>query len=381
MEVRFAIMLPRSSNTQGLAWSHILSDVCALFFFAPLFATEPKKWLEQEIRGGNFLNCPSVNIMEAKLKMKRILVISIVTLICVFVLFFSLVAQEKAETLEKTFSIDGSQPVFLEFKDVDGNLKLSGSEGNLVQVKVKKEVDTKDLKRAAKLLRETEIEFSQNGNSISIEVKYPKIKGVFFWLRDYERVKVSTEIVLPLKSNLRCTLVDGSISGEKVQGEMNLKTVDGTIRLTDAEGTIQAKTVHGRIILKNIKGKVDANTTDGDITLSGRIKALSLETTDGDITAEVMSQSQMEADWLVKTTDGDVDFYMAPDFSADFLLQTDDGHIDCHLPLTFTETISEKKLSGKIGQGGYILKIKTGGGTISLGKLFSPEFPSAVSHE
>jgi DUF4097 and DUF4098 domain-containing protein YvlB len=319
--------------------------------------------------------------MEAKYKMKRIYSILCMILFCLISLCFSLAAQEKAETLEKIFSIDGSQPVFLEFKDVDGNLKFSGSEVNLVQVKVKKEVDTRDLKRAGRLLRETEIEFSQNGNSISIEVKYPKIRGVFFWFRDYERVKVSTEIVLPLKSNLHCTLVDGSVSGEKVQGEMNLKTVDGTIRLTDAEGTIQAKTVDGRIILKNIKGKVDAATTDGDITFSGRIKALSLETTDGDITAEIAPQSQMEADWLVKTTDGDVDFYTAPDFSADFLLQTDDGHIDCHLPLTFTETISEKKLSGKIGQGGYLLKIKTGGGTISLGKLFSPEFPSAVSHE
>jgi hypothetical protein len=319
--------------------------------------------------------------MEAKFKMKRIYYILCMILICLFSFSFSLIAQEKAENLEKIFSIDGSQPVFLEFKDVDGNLKFSGSEGNLVQVKVKKEVDTRDLKRAGRLLRETEIEFSKNGNSIRIEVKYPKIRGVFFWFRDYERVKVSTEIVLPLKSNLHCTLVDGSASGEKVQGEMTLKTVDGTIRLTDVEGTIQARTVDGRIILKNIGGKVEASTTDGDITLSGRIKALSLETTDGDITAEIAPQSQMGLDWLVTTTDGDIDFFVASDFSADFLLQTGEGHIDCHLPLTFTETISEKKLSGKIGQGGHLLTIKTGGGTISLGKLFSPELPSAPSHE
>jgi hypothetical protein len=37
---------PRSSNTQGLAWPHLLSDVCALFCFTPLFATESErtKW-------------------------------------------------------------------------------------------------------------------------------------------------------------------------------------------------------------------------------------------------------------------------------------------------------------------------------------------------
>jgi DUF4097 and DUF4098 domain-containing protein YvlB len=300
--------------------------------------------------------------MEVPMK-KPLLVLSII-LATLFLFFFSLAAGQKDGSIEKTFSVDGSRPVFLEFKDVDGDLWFSVTEENLVRVKVKKEVDVRNDRKAAELLEETKVVLTQNGNSVRVEIKYPKIRGILFWFRETRRVRVSTEILVPANSNLNCTVVDGSITGEKVRGELAIQSVDGSIRLSDIQGTIRTNSTDGRIILKNIDGRVEAESTDGDIQISGRINGLRVESVDGDVNVEIAPQAAMDTAWMIETVDGDVTLSLPGDFSADFLLQTNDGHIDCAVPTALSNVVTERKMAGKINQGGKLLTIRTGDGGI-----------------
>lgn len=294
---------------------------------------------------------------------KPLLVLSII-LAMLFLFFFSLAAGQKDEIIEKTFPIDGSRPVSLEFKDVDGSLWFSVTEENCVRVKVKKDVDVRNEREAAELLEETKVELTQNGNSVRVEIRYPKIWGILSWFRENRRVRVSTEILLPANSNLNCTVVDGSISGERVRGEVAVKSVDGPIRLTDIRGTIRTKATDGRTVLENIDGRVEAESTDGDIQIAGRISGLRVETVDGDVNVKIAPQATMDTAWTIETVDGDVELTLPKDFSADFLLQSGDGHIDCAAPMAVSSLITERKISGKINQGGKLLTVRTGDGGI-----------------
>jgi hypothetical protein len=46
---------PRSSNTQGSAWPHLLSEFCALFCFTPLFVIETAYTKEEAEQVGKYM--------------------------------------------------------------------------------------------------------------------------------------------------------------------------------------------------------------------------------------------------------------------------------------------------------------------------------------
>jgi hypothetical protein len=179
--------------------------------------------------------------------------------------------------------------VSLEFHDVDGNLTFSPSGDNTIRIKIKKEIRSHNARRAERLFRDTTVDFSQNGNSLVIRIRYPHWRGFFFWIGDFQRVKVTSEIFLPENSRLKVDLVDGEVRGSGLKGEMNLKTVDGDIRLSQIQGTIQAKTTDGEIDFKDIDGRVLADTVDGRMAIAGALKELRLKSTDGDIRVDCSS--------------------------------------------------------------------------------------------
>jgi hypothetical protein len=298
--------------------------------------------------------------------MRKIALFSCLLGLIVLALPSFLAAQGKSEVIEKTFPMDISRPVSLEFHDVDGNLTFSPSGDNTIRVKIKKEVRSTSDRRAERLFRDTTVDFSQSGNSLVIRIRYPRWRGFFFWFGDFNRVKVTSEVFLPENSNLRVDLVDGDVRGSGFKGEMDLKTVDGDIRLSQIQGTIRAKTTDGDIDFKDIAGRVLADTVDGDVAIAGTFKELRLESTDGDIRVDCSPSSAMEKDWEIRTVDGDIELSLPSDFSADLSIQTRDGRIRTEIPVAVTKEISKKRLSAKLNNGGPLFSIRTGDGDISL---------------
>ena len=298
--------------------------------------------------------------------MKKAFILVFLTLLLPFLLASFLSAKEKTETFEKSYPVDRSRPVFLEFYDVDGDLSLGCWEENRVQIRVTKKINLSSERRAERLLRETEVDISHRGNSLKVEIRYPAMEGFFFWLRDYERVRVLTEIMLPSNTSITCAMEDGSVYGEKVKGEMDFRLEDGTIRLNEAEGSLRASTSDGRVILRDFRGEVEAKSEDGDISVSGQITKLTLKTEDGDITVNLAPQSSMAEDWIISTEDGDVEVSLPSSFSADILFETEDGEIECQVPFVFSKQVSERKVSGRINQGGRLFRIVTEDGDVLL---------------
>ena len=174
-------------------------------------------------------------------------------------------AQDQVQTMEQTYRVDPGKPIDLVFKDVDGLLILRPSADNTISVKVRKEALTKDAKKAARILRETVVDLAQKENTVSVRIRYPRLRGIFFWVSDMGRIKVVSEIAVPPGTRVRADLVDGSISGEGVRADMKLEVVDGDIRLG------------------GFAGRLEAGAVDGQIAVSGDLRGLRLRTIDGDV--------------------------------------------------------------------------------------------------
>lgn len=260
---------------------------------------------------------------------------------------FPIPAQDQIETIEQTYRMDPGKPANLVFKDVDGLLVLRPSADDTISVKVRKEALIKDPKKAERLLRETVVDLEQRGNEVSVRIRYPRLRGIFFWVSDMSRIKVVSEISIPAGTRVRADLVDGSISGDGVRADLRLDVTDGDIRL------------------EGFAGHLDAGTVDGRITISGELRGLRLETIDGDVRIEAAPGSMMSDEWTVRTVDGDIDLSLPPGFSADLSVQGD-GRLETAIPLEGSGRKRGGKLTARIGDGGRLFSLRTGDGRIRI---------------
>jgi len=274
----------------------------------------------------------------------------ITTALSVAALSLGLQAQIPSETFDKVYRLDATRPMVLEFHDVDGRLRLSSSPDATVSVKITKETKTRDVKRAERLLRDTKVEVDQRGNTLVVRIQYPRFRGIFFWLGDYDRVRVSSEITVPAGALVKASLVDGSIVGEDMRGEFDLKVVDGDIRLD------------------RIAGNLKASATDGTIDVAGDFRSLSLRSVDGDITVHPSAASVMVSDWELRTIDGDIEVVLPAGFAAEVTVQTSDGRLDSDYPASPLKRSGRKYYALTIGGGGKTFDIRTTDGDITLRK-------------
>lgn len=278
---------------------------------------------------------------------RHILLITVTAAVLIAAAGFSLPAQGQVETIEQTYRMDPGKPAELVFKDVDGLLVLRPSSDGAISVKVRKEALTKDAKRAERLLRETTVDISQKGNAVSVRVRYPRLRGIFFWVNDLGRIKVVSEISIPAGTRVRADLVDGSISGDGIRADAILDVVDGDIRLD------------------GFAGRLDAEAVDGRITVSGELRGLRLRTIDGDVRIDAAPGSAMSDAWSIRTVDGDIDLALPPGFSADLSIQGD-GRLETLIPLEGSGRTRGRKLTARIGGGGKPLELRTGDGRIRI---------------
>jgi hypothetical protein len=274
----------------------------------------------------------------------------VTTALSIAALSLGLQAQIPAETFDKVYRLDATRPMILEFHDVDGRLRLSPSPDATVSVKVTKETKTRDIKRAERLLRDTKVEVEQRGNTLMVRIRYPRFRGIFFWLGDYDRVRVSSEITVPAGALVKASVVDGAIVGEDMRGEFELSVVDGDIRLD------------------RIAGDLKASATDGTIDIAGDFRSLSLRSIDGDITVHPSAASVMATDWDIRTVDGDVEAVLPSGFAAEVKIQTNDGRLDSDYPASPLKRSGRKHYAFTIGSGGKTFDIRTTDGDITLRK-------------
>jgi hypothetical protein len=186
----------------------------------------------------------------------------------------------------------------------------------------------------------------QTGDAVEIEVRFPH--GVRIFSMGNRRTII--EIHMPR------------------EGKVRLHTGDGEIRLRDLKGELDLESGDGRIEVEGVDGVLKAHSGDGHVRAKGRFDNLDVSTSDGSIEAEAMSGSSIGKGWDLKTGDGRVTLTVPENFAADVVLHTGDGRITLEMPLTVDGRYDSSNVHGKLNGGGKLLSIRTGDGSIRLGK-------------
>jgi Putative adhesin len=260
---------------------------------------------------------------------------------------------------EKRFTVTGTPEIHL--KTFDGAIEIQAWDKADVLVEIEKRGATREL------VDQVTVEWTQNGNRIELEVKQPRtesFRGFGFNVGTSAKLIVS----VPRRVDVLARTGDGAIHVEHLNGRLELRTGDGAIRAEDVAGELVLHTGDGSVTVDRAEGRLTIDTGDGGVNVSGKLTAVNVHTGDGSIVYRVESGVVMNDDWDITTGDGSVALYLPTSFGAELDAHTGDGSIRNELAIATTNpTNSERRsVKGRLGDGGRLLRVRTGDGSISL---------------
>ncbi|SFP99073.1 DUF4097 family beta strand repeat-containing protein [Hymenobacter arizonensis] len=219
------------------------------------------------------------------------------------------------ETRDLTMAAPAGQPLTID-GGTNGGITVHGWSGTNIRVRAKVQSRASSEAEAQELVKNVSI--SSANNTLRAESS----------TKD-ERYSVSYEVFVPRQTALALNTMNGGISLDNLQSDINFKAINGGVSLASLGGNVTGQTVNGGL----------------SITLSGNKwegKGLDVETTNGGIT------------WK-----------LPQDYSAQLFTSTNMGNIRAGFPVT-KSGFMRKELSTSLGKGGAPVKAVTTNGGVSL---------------
>jgi hypothetical protein len=271
----------------------------------------------------------------------------------------------------KTFKVSGQPEVILD--TFDGAIELHSWDRPEVEVEIEKRAMEQSL------LDEIKVEAQQQGNTVTLKVIGPdrrEFRGVTVGVHISPTARL--RVAVPKNSNIQAHSSDGSIRAEAIEGKLVLTTSDGAVTGTRLGGAIQVRSGDGSIRLDNVTGSLDLETRDGSIGLEGKPGVVRARTGDGSIRTTIEPDTAMSDNWDLTTSDGTVTLVLPGSFSAELDAETSDGVVRVSHPLLDSDSRESggegreerrerrRMLRSKMGDGGKLLRIRTGDGSIRI---------------
>jgi DUF4097 and DUF4098 domain-containing protein YvlB len=275
------------------------------------------------------------------------------------------------ETL--TFKVTGAPEVVLD--TFDGAIELHSWDRPEVEV----EIEKRAMEQA--LIDEIKVDASEKNGVITVKVTGPtraEFRGVTVGVHISPTARL--RVAVPRHSNIEANSSDGSIRAEAIDGKLVLTTADGAVTGSRLGGNIQIRSGDGSIRLDDVTGTLDLETTDGSIGVDARPSVLKARTGDGSIRVQIAPDSAMTDNWELTTSDGTVTLVLPDTFHAEVDAETSDGVVRASHPLLDAEATANRRegddrgdrrerrrvLRSRIGEGGKLLRIRTGDGSIRI---------------
>lgn len=271
--------------------------------------------------------------------------------------------QAYIEREQKRFPVESLAS--LDLKTFSGRIEIISWDRPEVLVEIEKRGEDKDA------VSKITVDAEQKDGTISIDARHPG-RTTFVGIGHFTSPSARLIVSVPRKCNITARSGDGSISLERVDGILDLRTDDGSIRVVESRGQLLAESGDGSMTLDDVSGRVEARTDDGSVRVSGTPGVLRVRTGDGGVSLRIRDGATMTDDWMVTTGDGSVTVELPRNFNA--MVEADpggDGRVRSELTLSgVTGAGADGKhrgaLNGQLGSGGQRFSLRTGDGTIRL---------------
>lgn len=270
----------------------------------------------------------------------------------------SLDSQGHTAREERRFDVSGAPDVRV--TTFDGSIQVRSWDRAEVLIEIEKRAPTEEA------LADIEVVAEQDGNTIQVEVRRPSGSDSYLGIGVHTSRSARIIATVPRRSDLVLRSGDGSIRVDRVNGRAELRTGDGSVRASELSGEVVVHTGDGSVTLQDVEGELDVETGDGGVSASGVLRVVRLRTNDGSVTVRGDEGSAMSDDWSITTGDGSVAVYLPEAFAAELDAHTGDGRItsDLDVAMVVSGKLDRRTLKGRVGEGGRVLKVRSGDGSI-----------------
>ncbi|MDH4063978.1 MAG: DUF4097 domain-containing protein [Acidobacteriota bacterium] len=263
----------------------------------------------------------------------------------------------------RSFPLTGAHDLTLE--TFDGSIEIHSWDRNEVEVEIEKRAMEQTL------IDQMTVEAEQDGNRIVLRVKRPSaVEERHFTIGVHYSPSARLMVAVPRAGSIQARTDDGAIRVEDLEGHLVFRSGDGSISADRVSGDVEVRTDDGAIRMEKATGRLQLETDDGSITIQGMPTVLRARTSDGAIRVRLDSDTAMADTWDLNTRDGSITLTLPSVFNAEIDAETGDGSVrSSHPDLQVGDTGGERRrapreLRARMGQGGPVLKIRTGDGSI-----------------
>ena len=157
------------------------------------------------------------------------------------------------ETIRKTFDL-GAGGKSLQLDNVNGNIEITGSDSNQVELVVNKTIRAKTDAKLEDARREVTLDVKHNGGALELYVDGPfrcrcgDRRSVNFQRHPGYSVRMDFELRVPRNVDLQVSTVnEGQVRIRDVKGSYDVSNVNGGIEMTSVAGSGSAHTVNGAV--------------------------------------------------------------------------------------------------------------------------------------
>lgn len=163
------------------------------------------------------------------------------------------------------------------------------------------------------------------------------------------------------KNNIDLATSGGNIDASNCEGHIRLTTSGGSIWLKDLKGDIKATTSGGNVDGKSIGGELLASTSGGNVRFDDLTCSIETSTSGGNIYVAVKEYGKYVT---ISNSGGRIELEIPKGKGADLSLEGDKVKAD-RLE-NFSGKIKDDEVDGKLNGGGVPVKVRAGGGHVSL---------------
>lgn len=240
-------------------------------------------------------------------------------------LFSAASMADVTETEEFSFDVNSGARISLE--NINGDINVTGDSGSKVKVVAYKKAGKQEY------LDKLEIVINADKDFIRIETRHPDSEGGWFNWGGNSSGSVAYELSVPESVDLD-----------------SIETVNGDVTIDSVDGEVNAGTVNGTVSVSGVQSDVDLETVNGGV------KAVFDQLGEG---------QRVKAD----TVNGKITIYLPADASARIQAETVNGSIDADdFGLEVEKGFVGRDLSGEIGGGDARVSLDTVNGSIRIKK-------------
>ena len=257
-------------------------------------------------------------------------------------------AQPATDHFQRSFTI--AQNGTLHVDNYKGTIHVTGSDGDQVVVDVTKRFEGGNESDRKWWMENTQVNFNNDSNRVSVEVKYPQWNCTFCWQGHDFSAEVDLEIRVPRQINVNLDSYKPDIKVAAVQGDIRIKSYKSPITIDSTTGSISVDTYKETVKLQNVtlRGPLEVKSYKADAEISAKAlgDSATLENTKGTIVLRVPQNAGLDVDY---------EGGRRASFRSDFSLSSTAGSFS-------------NSFHGTVNQGGTRLRLRTEKGSISLEK-------------